>query len=135
MPARVAPLVRAACFTAALAVAAVIFYESTQERGRPGVPDVSTNLAYLGHFATYAVLTICGLIALNPRSPWAFALVLALAVSLGIALEVYQIHLSTRTASVGDAFANAAGALSASTAYVALALWFDPAKRGRPTGV
>jgi VanZ family protein len=135
MPVRIDPRIRGACFAVALAVTAVILYESTQERGRPGVPDVSTNLAYLGHFATYTLLTICGLIALNPRSMPAFVIVLALAVSLGAGLEAYQIHLSTRTASVGDALADAAGALSAVTAYVALALMLDSSKRGRPTRV
>jgi VanZ family protein len=128
-------LLRTTCLVAAFAVAAVVLYESTQERGRPGIPEVSTNLAYAGHFAIYGLMTLLAVVAVAPRSPAAFAIVILTATGLGIAMELYQIHLTTRTASAGDAFADSAGALSAVAAYFALTVLFEAPNRGRPTRV
>lgn len=133
MPNRFGPVVRLACFGAALVVVMVILYESMQERGRPGVPDLSTNEAYLGHFAIYAVMAFCALGALGPRTFQGFLAVMLFAAGLGIALELYQAQLPTRTASAGDVLADIAGAIFGAAGYVMLTFLVEPLKRSLPT--
>ena len=133
MSARIGPLLRTVCLLAALAVAAVVLYESTQERGTPGVLELTTNEAYVGHFAIYALMTFCVLVALAPRSLHTVATVVLFSGGLGVALELYQAQLSTRTASTGDALADLAGAFLGLASYIALSLLIDPLREEQPT--
>ena len=121
------------CLFAALLVAAVVLYESAQERGTPGVLELTTNEAYVGHFAIYALMTFCIMVALSPRTLHGLAAILLFAGGLGVLLELYQGQLATRTASAGDAFADVAGAFLGLAAYVALNLLLEPAKQEQPT--
>jgi VanZ family protein len=133
MPARIGPVLRSVCLLAALLVAAVVLYESTQERGTPGVLELTTNEAYLGHFAIYALMTFCTMVALAPRTFHGLAAILLFAAGLGVLLELYQAQLATRTASTGDAFADVAGAFLGLAAFVALHLFLEPPKQEQPT--
>ena len=133
MPSRIDPRLRVAFLVATFAVVAVILYESTQERGRPGVPDLSTNEAYLGHFAVYALMAFCAMVALGPRTLQAFAAVVLIAASLGVSMELYQAQMPSRTASAGDVLADAAGAASGLATYAMLTALLEPPKRSQPT--
>ncbi len=105
---------------ATLTVVAIILYESSQVRGSAGVPELTTNEAYVGHFAIYAAVAFCAMLAVGRPSILVFLAVLGSSIALGAAMEVYQIHVPTRTASVQDAMADAAGALTGLLAFMVL---------------
>jgi VanZ family protein len=99
-------------------VLAIILYESSQIRGSAGVPEISTNEAYAGHFAMYAAIAFCAMMAIGRPSVLGFLLVLFGAIALGSAMELYQIHVPTRTASVQDALADTFGAIAGLLAFL-----------------
>jgi VanZ family protein len=107
-------------------VLTVILYESSQVRGRAGVPELTTNEAYLGHFAMYAAIAFCAMLAVGKPSVLAFLAVLAGAIALGSAMELYQIHVPTRAASVQDAVADTAGALTGLAAFLLVSFLLEP---------
>ena len=109
---------------ASVAVTVFVLYESTRGRGDPTVPDVSTGVAYVGHFVLYATLAFCVQTALYRRSLVAVAAVTAIVALYGGALEAYQSTLSGREASFYDALANLLGAAAgASIATFLLPHW------------
>lgn len=120
-----------------LVVLAVVLYESSQARGRPGVPDLTTNAAYAGHFAIYAAMVFCAMVAIGRASFLNLATVFVLAVCLGIAMELYQAFEPTRTASVQDAIANGAGAFFGVGTYAMASMLMEPSRepprRQQPT--
>lgn len=74
---------------------------------RPAVPSDAPSWDKLQHFAAYALLAALGAAALG-RAPWTLPLALAV---MGAGIEGLQAALPTgRTASLGDAVANLAGA-------------------------
>lgn len=125
MPFRFNPVIRYACLAATIVVAGVLLYESTQARGSPGVPDLTTNEAYVGHFAIYAAMTLSALAAIGRRSIFGMIIVVELAISLGIAMEIFQGHVPGRTPSMGDVVADATGAVLGALAYAVLLRVYD----------
>ena len=123
------PVFRAAGVVAMLVVLAVILYESSQARGQPGVLELTTNEAYVAHFAVYAVMTFCAMLAVGRASLGNLAVVFLLSVNLGMAMELYQAYEPSRTLSAMDALANAAGAFTGVSAYALLAVLFEPPRR------
>jgi VanZ family protein len=105
---------------ASIAVAAFILYQSTRSNGDPTVPDLTTNEAYAGHLAVYAVLGFCAQTALLSRRLQTVLAVVAAATIFGACIEVYQSTLEGREASAYDALADLAGA--AIGAFVAFAI-------------
>jgi VanZ family protein len=106
-------------------VLAVILYESSQIRGSTGVPEVTTNEAYVGHFAMYAAIAFCAMMALGRPSVLGFLVVLFGAIALGSAMELYQIHVPTRTASVQDALADTLGATAGLVAFLMFSAFIE----------
>ena len=129
MPLRNSPVFRAAGMLAMLAVLAVILYESSQARGQPGVLELTTNEAYLGHFAVYAAMTFCAMTAIGRPAPGNLVAVFLLAAGVGLAMEVYQAFEPTRTASLGDVIANTAGAFCGLVVYVTAWVLVEPPVR------
>jgi VanZ family protein len=105
-----------------IAVAVFIFYQSTGGSSDPGVPDLSTTQAYVGHVGVYAVLGFCAQTALLSRRWQTIAGAIIVAGLFGAGLELYQSTLEGREASVYDAIANLTGAILGSL----VAVWFAP---------
>jgi VanZ family protein len=109
-------------WSAVLAVAGVILYSSviavppSVERGQALIPHLDKIL----HGVAYAVLGVTIAYALL-RSRFSrrqrALLVLCVAASYGVAIELVQGQITARTASVADAFANVLGALVAIAWY------------------
>lgn len=118
------------CLAFTLAVAAAIVFQSAQARGSPGVVSLTTNEAYAGHFAVYAVMTFAALMALGRRTLPAVLGVLALAAGLGLALEAYQAFVPSRAASGMDAVANASGAALGALLYLTMTAGAQRTLRG-----
>ena len=115
-----APAFRAGCVLLTFAVTAVIVYESTQARGEPGVLELTTNEAYLGHFTIYAAMALSAMLALGRRTLFGVALVLLLVAGAGTALELYQAQVPSRSASLGDVLADVAGGLFGILVFLAI---------------
>lgn len=125
MSQRISPVLRQTGLMATFIIAAVILYESTQERGSPGVPDLTTNEAYVGHFAVYAAMTLCALMAIGRRSLYGMLIVVELAIGLGIAMELFQGMVPSRSSSLGDVVANTSGAVAGAIGYAMLLRLLD----------
>jgi predicted lysophospholipase L1 biosynthesis ABC-type transport system permease subunit len=72
----------------------VVLYESTRNAGDPTLPDLTTWEGYLGHFAAYAALAFCALMAVKRRSLATVLIVIIAAGIMGALLETYQSTLS-----------------------------------------
>ncbi len=120
---------RATAAVAMLIVLAIILYESSQMRGQPGVPELTTNEAYVGHFVIYAVVAFCAVTALGRPTLLTLGSVLVLSMALGIAMELYQMHVPTRTASSLDAMADTAGAMAGLIAYTMAVALLEPLRK------
>ena len=108
----------------ALAVATFILYESTRSRGDPTVPDLTTDEAYVGHLAVYAVLGFCALTAAFARRWRTLIATVVTAGLFGVCIEAYQSTIDGREASAYDALANLTGAaLGAAIAYAIMPRW------------
>jgi VanZ family protein len=98
-----------------------VLYESTRSGGDPTLPELSTAVAYAGHFLGHALLVFCALMAIKRRRDLlAVPLVVATDGLFGIVLEAYQSTLSGREASAFDALANLLGAIAAAAAVTYL---------------
>ena len=117
---------RTSAVVAVPVVLVAILYESSQVHGSPGVPALTTNVAYAGHFAIYATLAFCGLAALGRPTWLGTAAVVLFSVGLGIAMEIYQIHVPTRTASVLDAMADTAGVMAGVFVFSVVMVLLEP---------
>jgi VanZ family protein len=88
------------------------------------LPDVSTGVAYAGHFLLYAALGFSALTASYRRNAVVVAAVILAAAAFGGLLELYQSTLSGRESSFFDGLANLAGAAcGAGTAAALLPHW------------
>jgi VanZ family protein len=133
MPPRLSPAFRSGCLLATIVVTGIILLQSMQERGQPGVPDLTSNEAYLAHFAIYAVMTFLALTALAPRTVFGFAVVIIAAIGLGVAMELYQAQTATRSGSAADVLADGAGVLFGAFTYITVTILMEPSRTRQPT--
>jgi VanZ family protein len=106
------------------AAAAFILYESTRSRGDPTLPELTTDEAYAGHLAVYAMLGFCAQTAALTRRWGSFVAVVVAAGLFGVFIEAYQSTIDGREASAYDALANLAGAtIGAAVAYTLTPRW------------
>ena len=90
----------------------------------PGVDLGSDKIAHLAAFAVVAVLWVRGFQGrLVPCRGSAVVGAMAVAAAVGIALEIWQSFLPWREASLGDAVADAIGALLGGGAVVGVDRW------------
>lgn len=115
---RIRPSVRTASLIVAVLVLLTIVFQSTQARGTPGILDLTTSEAYVGHFLTYAAMAVCALAAFRRPTLLSLITVLLVAAGLGIVMELYQAGVPSRAADPADALADVAGASFGLLAYV-----------------
>ena len=118
---------------AMLVVVLVILYESSQPHGSKAVPDLTTNEAYVGHFLIYSAMAFCAMTVLGRLTLQGVVGVFLVALGLGVAMELYQMHVPSRTASDLDAMADAAGAIAGILTYTMAAMLMEPYARRQPT--
>jgi VanZ family protein len=133
MPVHSGHAFRVASLLATFLVMGAIVFQSAQSRDAPGVLVLTTNEAYAGHFAMYALMTFSALAALGCRGLPLLMAVLVLTAGFGVALEAYQALIPTRTATAADAIANASGAAFGAVAYVAFTAGARLLERPSPT--
>jgi VanZ family protein len=112
-----------------VSVATLIFFESTRSRGDPTLPDLTTDEAYLGHLAVYAVLGFCAQTAAFARRWRTLVAVVAAAGLFGVCIEAYQSTIDGREASTYDALANLAGAALGAVFAFRAGPWWLPMLR------
>jgi VanZ family protein len=107
-----------------------VLYESTRNAGDLTLPDVTTWEGYVGHFASYAVLVFCALMAIKRQRLATILIVIAAAGLMGALLEAYQSTLSGRDASAFDALANLLGASAGAATVTFLLPRWQQQRRG-----
>jgi VanZ family protein len=113
-----------AAFGLALVVLAVVLLLPSQAMPATGLWDK------LEHAAAFAVLGLLGRAAF-PRHAWPLALGL---IAFGWACEALQVRVPGRTATLGDAVANAVGVLLAMALASAFCRWRRTRRTSRPRG-
>jgi VanZ family protein len=107
---RVPCLPRTVRWAVALVVAVCITVASVVETGGVSRGPLTDTHLHLGAYAVFSVVLAYATLHYRERSLARVAIVLSGAVALGAGLELVQLTLPYRTFSLGDLFANSAGA-------------------------